>query len=293
MSRPYKVFATDMDGTLLNNKKEISEKNLKAMHDLYSEGIEVVICTGRPFSTVKKYLEQLDFPCWVIVNNGSVIRNKNREVISATYIKEEILKQVITTLEDEQAYFHASDENYIYIKNISKRIKMIHDYIFRVEKSKFKSIWTSVYNVLFSNTHKKVKFTSFIEKGGKIASIFVVCRNREKLNVIREKLASIKDIDISSSGKDNIEILDKEATKAHGLSRLLSKLNISPSEMVAVGDNLNDLTMIKYAGLGVAMGNSETKIKQNADWVTKTNEEDGVAHLIYEKVILRKEAVVK
>jgi len=289
MNKPYKVFATDMDGTLLNNKKEISEVNLKAMRDLHKAGIEVVICTGRSFSAVKKYLDQLDFPCWIIINNGSVIRNKGREIISTTYIKQVVLQNVIKVLEDEEVYFYASDENYVYIKSIYNRIKMLHDYISRVEKSKIKAFWRPIYNVLFSNTHKRVNYNSFIQNGGKITSIFAVCRNSEKINKIKARLTDIEGIDVSSSGKDNIEILDKAATKAHGLAKLLSKLSISSHEMIAVGDNFNDLTMIKYAGLGVAMGNGELEIKENADWVTKSNEEDGVAHLIYEKVIQLKE----
>ncbi|MBU5677113.1 Cof-type HAD-IIB family hydrolase [Alkaliphilus sp. MSJ-5] len=293
MYKPYRIFATDMDGTLLNYRKEISEVNLKAMRDLHKEGIEVVVCTGRSFATVKQYLEQLDFPCWLISNNGSVIRNKSREIVSTTYMKQTVLQKVIRILEKEDVYFHASDEEYYYIKSIYERIKMVRNYVSRVEKSKIKAFWRPIYEVLFSNTHKKVNFNSFIHNGGKITSIFVVSRNSEKINSIKAKLANIEGIDVSSSGKDNIEILDKGATKAHGLAKLLSKLNISSDEIVTVGDNFNDLTMIKYAGLGVAMGNSEAEIKEHADWVTKTNEEDGVAHLIYEKVIKLKEVAME
>lgn len=285
MEKPYKLFATDMDGTLLNDSKEISKNNLKAMRALNEQGIEVAICTGRPIATVKQYLEKLDFPCWLISNNGSVIRKKNGEVLSVTYMKQQALQEVINILEQEGVYYHISDAEYTYIQSILSRTEMIRDYMMRVKESKFKALWYPFYAVLFSNTHKKVNYNSFVKNGGKITSMFTVCNDFEKINRIKERLKNVEDIDVSSSGKDNIEILDKEATKAHGLEKLLSKLNISSDEIVAVGDNFNDLTMIQYAGLGVAMENSEMEIKKSADWVTKSNEEDGVAHLIYEKVI--------
>lgn len=288
MRRPYKLFATDMDGTLLNNKKEISQGNLEAMRDLYNKGIEVAICTGRHFYSTKQYLKKLDFPCWIVNNNGSVLRNKDKEILSVKYIKQEALQEIINLLEEKNIYYHISDEKYNYIQNRSERIKKIHDYMIRIKKAKFKAVWYPTYTVLFSRVYKKVNYNSFAQNGGKISSIFVICDNPERKSRIKEELKDIKDIDISSSGKNNIEILDKEATKGHSLKNLTSILNISSKEVIAVGDNYNDLTMIQYAGLGVAMENSEMEIKKNADWITKSNEDDGVANLIYKKIITSK-----
>ncbi len=285
MERPYKLFATDMDGTLLNDKKEISESDLKAMRDLHRRGIEVAICTGRPFSTVKEYLKKLGFPCWIISNNGSVVRDKNREILSVIYIKQETLQQIIDLLEQEDVYYHMGDIKYNYIQSLSERAEKIRDFMIRTKQSKFKALWYPIYTVLFSRTHKKIDYNSFVQNGGRIASIFVICDSSEKANKIKKKLMNIEGIDISSSGKNNIEVLDKEATKGHSLKRIASILEISLDEVAAVGDNYNDLTMIQYAGLGVAMENSEEEIKKNADWITKSNEEDGIANLIYRKII--------
>ncbi|HZK58144.1 MAG TPA: HAD hydrolase family protein, partial [Clostridia bacterium] len=182
-------------------------------------------------------------------------------------------------------YYHISDARYNYIKNPLERIRKIRDYMFRTKKPKFKSLLYPIYVVLFSKTHKKVNYNFFVQNGGRVASIFIICDSSEKANRVRERLTDIKDIDISSSGKNNIEILDKRATKGHSLKKIASILGIPLSEVVAVGDHYNDLTMIRYAGLGVAMENGEEEIKRNADWITKSNEEDGVADLIYKKII--------
>ncbi len=285
MERKCKLFATDLDGTLLTDRKEISKTNIRAMRDLHKQGIEVAICTGRPFFTVEEYLEMLDFPCWIVSNNGSVIRDKNGEVLYAVYIEQDILKQIIDLLERENIYYHMGDVSYNYVQSLSRRAKKIRDYMIKTKKPKFKTLWYPLYVVLFSGTHRRVDYSSFVQNGGRVASIFIICDDLEKLNKIKRKLIDIKDIDISSSGKNNIEILDKEATKGHSLKKIASLLEISLSDVIAVGDNYNDLTMIRYAGLGVAMENGEEEIKRSADWITKSNEENGVANLIYKRII--------
>lgn len=286
MKAPYKLFATDLDGTLLTNNKKISDGNLRAMRDLHEQGVEVAICTGRPFFTVTEYLNKLGFPCWIISNNGSVIRNKDREIFLVRYIEQGTLQQIVDLLEQEDVYYHMGDIKYNYIQSISERAKKIRDFMIRTKQSVIKTLWYPIYTVLFSKTHKKVDYNSFVQNGGKIASIFIICDSSKEADRIKKKLMNIEGIDISSSGKNNIEILDKGATKGHGLKKIASILEIPLNEVAAVGDNYNDLTMIQYAGLGVAMENGEEEIKKNADWITKSNEEDGIADLIYRKIIL-------
>lgn len=286
MKAPYKLFATDLDGTLLTNNKKISDGNLRAMRDLHEQGVEVAICTGRPFFTVTEYLNKLGFPCWIISNNGSVIRNKDREIFLVRYIEQGTLQQIVDLLEQEDVYYHMGDIKYNYIQSISERAKKIRDFMIRTKQSVIKTLWYPIYTVLFSKTHKKIDYNSFVQNGGKIASIFIICDSSKEADRIKKKLMNIEGIDISSSGKNNIEILDKGATKGHGLKKIASILEIPLNEVAAVGDNYNDLTMIQYAGLGVAMENGEEEIKKNADWITKSNEEDGIADLIYRKIIL-------
>lgn len=285
MSRPYKLFATDMDGTLLSDRKEISEENLRAMRHLYKEGVQVAICTGRHLASVKEYLKTLDFPCWLISNNGAVIRNTEGEVSSVVYMEKESLIDVVDILEEENLYYHISDISYNYIRSSLERISKMRDYMIRTKRPLFDSLWYPIYTVLFSGYYKRVDYRSFARNGCEAASIFVISDDYNSLSQVRKRLMNVANIDVSSSGRNNIEILNKEATKGHSLKKLASQLNIPIDRVVAVGDNYNDLTMIQYAGLGVAMENSDQAIKNQADWITKTNEEDGIAHLIYEKVL--------
>lgn len=276
----YKLLATDMDGTLLMDNKVLSQENIEALKRAKKQGVEIVICTGRPYPNVKPYLEQLGFDCWVITNNGAVIRNKEGKIISAVYMKPKALEEAIVLLQKENIYFHVSDEKHTYIKSYRERIKNIQRLILQTGASNLKALLLSTWFVLFNGSHKKVNFSSFTKDGGKAASIFILSKCQQQLENISKKLKDIKAVDITSSGHDNVEVLDENATKGKALKQLAKALNINQEAIIAVGDNYNDLSMIEYAGLGVAMNNAEKAVIEKANWVTKSNEEHGIAHLV-------------
>lgn len=276
----YKLLATDMDGTLLMNNKVLSQENIEALKRAKEHGVEIVICTGRPYPSVKPYLQQLGFDCWVITNNGAIIRNKQGDIISVVYMKTKALQEVIRLLQEENIYFHVSDENYTYIKSYRERIKNIHRLIIQTGASKLKAYLVSTWHVLFKGSHKKVDFSNFLKENGKAASIFILSSCRQQLQNLSNKLKNINNIDITSSGSDNVEVLDENATKGKALNQLAQMLNIDKERVIAVGDNYNDLSMIEYAGLGVAMENAEKAVIEKANWVTKSNENHGIAYLV-------------
>ncbi|AKL94227.1 Cof-like hydrolase [Clostridium aceticum] len=286
----YKLLATDMDGTLLMDNKVLSKENIEALKKAKEAGIEIVICTGRPYVTVKPYLDKLGFDCWVVTNNGAVIRNKEGKIISVVYMKSQALDETIKLLEEEKVYYHVSDEKYTFIKSRRDRIHFIKKFILQTETSYWKATLLAPWIVLCRGNHKKVKFSTFVSQGGRAASIFILSEDKEELQNLKkkiQKIKSIKDIDITSSGWNNVEVLDAEATKGKALEKIAEVINIKKEEIIAVGDNLNDLSMIQYAGLGVAMKNGEKEVIEAADWVTTTNEEHGIAHLV--KHVIEKE----
>ncbi|SDK13624.1 Cof-type HAD-IIB family hydrolase [Natronincola ferrireducens] len=286
----YKLLATDMDGTLLMNNKALSSENIEALRRAKEKGLEIVICTGRPYVTVKPYLEMLGFDCWVVTNNGAIIRNKEGEIVSVTLMEDETLGQVLKILEKDDVDYHVSDEKFTYIRSIGQRIRLIRSFLLQTEMAYWKAYLLSIWAVVFNGSHKKVDFSSFVNKGGRAASVFIYSKDRKKLENLKKEMKKIKRIDLTSSGIDNIEILHENATKGKALERLSNMLNIEKEEMIAVGDNYNDLSMIAYAGLGVAMENGEEEVIEAADWITTTNENHGIAHLlencpdIYEKI---------
>ncbi|SET82370.1 hypothetical protein SAMN05660297_03620 [Natronincola peptidivorans] len=276
----YKLLATDMDGTLLMDNKSLSQQNIDALRRVKEKDIEIAICTGRPYNSVEPYLRQLNFDCWVITSNGSVIRDKEGKIISVIYMKSEALKKAIEILEEEKIYYHISDEKYTYIRNQLQRVKFLRKVIFQTSATYWKAWFLSLWIVLFDKNYKKVDFSTFTRNNRNATNIFIYSEDTKQLQAIKEKLEKIKGVDVTSSGQNNIEVLDNDATKGKSLEGLAKLLNITKKEIIAVGDNFNDLSMIQYAGLGVAMKNAEKEVLENADWITKTNEEHGIDYLV-------------
>ncbi|KAB3535334.1 HAD family phosphatase [Alkaliphilus pronyensis] len=275
-----KMLATDMDGTLLKNNKTLSTNNIKALKKAQEKGIEIVICTGRPYATIKPYLKEIGFPCWVVSNNGAVIRNKEKEIINIINIDNRAILDLIPILEKENIYFHGSDGCHSYIKSYRERIKVIKNYI-KLKSSSHFTTWTkSLHAVFLSGAHRKVDMRKYVLSGGTFASLFIYSLEPKQLENTKSKIKNVGGIAITSSGRENIEILHESASKGNALKKLSQQLNISTNEIAAVGDNYNDLSMISIAGLGVAMENAEEEVLKSAKWRTKSNEDDGVSYLI-------------
>lgn len=276
----YKLLATDMDGTLLKNDKKISSRNLKALESASKKGIEIVIATGRSYSTLKKYTDLFSFDCYLITNNGSIIRNKFHDVEKSVCLEPDATLEIIKVLKNQNVYFHSSDAENIYIQSYKARFLeakrfLQHEYTNPV--SLYKSL---LLKMIFDRNLKKINFRKISDQNISINTFFILSEQERVLCKIKEQLSQIKGVAVTSSSSNNIEALSDKASKGSALSYVGEKLQIKTNEMIAIGDQLNDLSMIQTSGLGVAMANADKKVLEKADWVTKSNEDHGVAYAI-------------
>ncbi len=275
-----KFMATDMDGTLLDDHKRLTSNNIAALQQMHQAGIQISLCTGRPFHTVEPYLHQLNIPCWLITNNGSVIRNPQGDIVHTQYIQPEALQQVLAILsQPPKLYFHGSDNQKTYTESRWKRMKNIYGFQRQSLSSPVRAGFHALRTVYFSPIHQQVNFMSFSQRGGQLANIIVISRDAEALSRKREQLEQIKGIYLTRSGHDNLEVLDQRATKGNALEWLTEYLGVSLEEVAAIGDHDNDASMLELAGIGFATGNAEKTIKERADVVTVTNNEDALWHV--------------
>jgi len=276
----YKLLATDMDGTLLKNNKKISEKNIKALEIASNNGIEIVIATGRSYSTLKKYTDLFSFDCYLITNNGAVIRNKVHEVERSVFLEPKATKEIIQVLRNQNVYFHSSDAENIYIQSYRARFleaKRFLQHEYTNPLALYKSLFLKM---IFDRNLKKIDFHKILDQEIPLNTFFILSEETRILDEIREQLSLIRGVAVTSSSSNNIEALSDEASKGAALSYIGEKLRIKKNEMIAIGDQLNDLSMIELSGLGVAMANADNKVLEKADWITKSNEEHGVAYVI-------------
>ncbi len=237
----FKLIALDMDGTLLNEKKEISAENLLAIQQALDAGIKVVIATGRGLQSALPVLQKYQLHLPVIAVNGSEVWESPDRLLKRKLLSSEAVQFLL-------------------------QIAIKHD------------IWWWAYAVecAFHKDHKvdDVNAIQWLKFGFE-------SQNIDLLTKIKNQLREMDEYEITNSYEDNIEVNPKGISKASGILALCNTYGYQMSEVIAVGDSENDISLIRAAGLGVAMSNAQEEVKKAADFITLSNDEHGVAHVIH------------
>lgn len=272
----YKMICTDMDGTLLNTNKEISDKTKETIKIAHEMGVHIVLSTGRMFNSANYYASMIDIKTPIISANGAFIRDRSKEeVIYKNVLGKENCKIILGILKKHKIHGHFHTPSALFSDKLVFSAKIYDDMNKdlpednKIEINIIKDNWDEVFE---KNEESIVKCIGIDEDVEKV--------KRAKIDMLK-----VNGVEVVSSYENNFEIMTKGVSKGRGVEILAAYYNIKPEEVICIGDNENDLSMIKFAGLGVAMGNAPYSIKKEADYVTDTNDNDGVAKVI-EKFIL-------
>ena len=285
-----KCIATDMDGTLLNGKMEISMFNRQAIKEAQEKGIEVVIATGRIYEEARSILSQAGLVCPIISSNGAEVRQQDGSVISAVAFERKRAKTVVDLLNHEQIYMELYTNEGGYTIDVEKGIDVIVDLYLSEKFSVSEEDVRHVTRTRFtSGTIKQLHHFAEVLEDDKqmVYKMIAFCLDNVFLAEVRAQLEQIDEIVVSSSGGNNLEITAKGAEKGIALRRFTKEKGIDLAETMAIGDHFNDLSMLTLVGRPVAMGNAEDAVKSVCTNVTATNEEDGVGKAIYEAMNLQ------
>lgn len=280
-----RLIALDMDGTILSPDHSISIKNKEAIWEAQKNGIEVVIATGRSFLEAFDPIHDAGLNVPYICINGAEVRDQQGNLISETHILEEDISKVTTILDDEAIDYQLFIDKQVYTKNIEAPIdtfiqlaeaanqvpqvdEIRREVMDRVERGIIRQV--DSFNPLIA------------EHGSSIYKIFGTSYNRDHLDRAREALKQFPGLAVSSSGAGNLEITSVNAQKGIAVEQYATSKGISMDQVMVVGDNYNDLSMMERAGRAVAMGNAPDAIKAACTHVTATNEHDGVGLAIQE-----------
>lgn len=267
----YKLLVLDVDGTLLNDEREISKRTLAALLKVQQMGVRIVLASGRPtygLMPLAKTLELGNYGGFVLSYNGcQIIKAQNGEILFERRINPEMLPYLekkarkngfaIFTYHDDTLITDSPDNEYIKNEALLNNLKII----------------------------KEDEFSTAID--------FAPCKcmlvsDKEKALIGLEQhweKRLVGTLDAFRSEPYFLEVVPCGVNKANTLGALLEHLGVTREEVIAVGDGVCDVTMLQLAGMGVAMGHSQDSVKVCADYVTASNEEDGVA-LAVEKLIL-------
>lgn len=286
----YKLVAIDLDGTMLNQYGIITEKTKKAISKAQEKGVEVMIASGRAITSVKRFSKEINSNKYFISGNGAITYDiKNNKILYENILSKTKALQIIKICEENSIYYNVYTENGIIAKNLSyNTLYYYKDNLTKPDENRTHiNIVENVYDY-------------FEQREEKILKIMICDEHKTVFNSIVRKLKELSEIEvlevshmsrkIIKQGTDEIaleyfytEVSAKDVDKWNALEEIIGLMNISKEEVVTIGDNANDLKMITNAGLGVAMGESAPYVKQSADIIAPTNDEDGVA-IILDKI---------
>lgn len=258
-----KMIVLDCDGTLLNSKKEISETTKKALVSAMDRGIKVMLASARPFYRLKPMLETLGSNVadqyTIAFNGGLIMNNTETEIILSRSFAAEQMKRIIEVGDEAGTMMFLYTQNAILANRDDPKYRQKNpDVAFYV---------CDLHEVDFAKT--EIFKVAYVNK----PDVTVQLRTNLPTDMY-------DNFEISSSVPQFVEFTPKDVTKAYALKLLCEKMNISADEVVAFGDEDNDLPMLNFSGFGIAMGNAAQRVKNVADYVTTSNDEDGVARAL-------------
>ncbi|KPU45145.1 putative phosphatase YwpJ [Oxobacter pfennigii] len=279
----YKLIVSDMDGTLLNSSGEISKENADAIKEAMKSGVEFAIVTGRPYVSAKSILKESGIKCSVIGCNGAQVADENGNIVKTHYINRDSLNAIIKRAEKANIYYHIYDDNYIYTKSRFDLLKVLKNYSKSAVSSQFsiRKIIRGIKRLYFTEVNVKRNLAAFAaSKKGGFYKIQVSSTDKEALAKFKESIKGIPHVDITSSNYYNVEVGVEGVTKGTALKELADLKGIKREEIIAMGDNYNDMPMLVYAGCGVAMDNAVDEVKAACSFHTKSNDDHGAAYAI-------------
>lgn len=236
-----KLIALDMDGTLVNHEGEVSPENEQAIKRAKEKGIHVVLSTGRSLFTCRDISDELGRSSYLVTVNGGEIYDHEYNLVDRIPLDIDLVKQLWVLKEEHDVYF-----------------------------------WSSTSQGLFNS---RKPFDLDIESYNWLKFGFDI-QDDDVRKVMMDELVKNEALEITNSSPTNIEINPAGVNKAAALVKVCKWLDLSMDQVMAVGDSMNDIAMIREAGFGVAMGNAQEAVKEAADWVTGINTEHGVAQAI-------------
>ena len=261
----YKLIVLDLDGTLTNSKKEISSRNRETLIRIQEQGIRLVLASGRPTYGIVPLANELrmnEFGGFILsYNGGEIINWETQEMIYENVLPNDVVPVLYECARSHQLSILTYDGAEIVTEN------SLDPY---VQKEAFlNKMAIRETNDFLTDITLPVAKCLIVGDAGKLIPVEseLCIRLQGKINVFR-------------SEPYFLELVPQGIDKALSLSVLLENIGMTREEVIAIGDGYNDLSMIKFAGMGVAMGNAQEPVKKAADYITLTNDEDGVAEAI-------------
>ena len=284
MTPPIRLLAVDIDGTLLNSQFHISPVDLHALHRAQESGIEVVLVTGRRHAFALPLAQQLGFDLWLISSNGAVTRSLSGDSFHRDFLPIETCRQLCAAMREFRGNsvitFDKESQGALVLERLDELTVSIQRWL---EKNmRFIEFVIPIEDALVTDPVQAM-FCGSIARMQDALSCLDASRLRDRITVLRTEYP-LRDLSI-------VDVLNRDCSKGHALKRWAKHRGIAREQVMAIGDNYNDVEMLAFAGLPFIMGNASAELRSCGWPVTLSNDENGVATAI-EQVLGKSKVLV-
>lgn len=279
-----RLIVSDMDGTFLNNRQEITDRNRSAIDYARKKGVEFMIATGRNYTSILPLLKQYDIVCSCMLMNGAEFRNEAGKVVKKLPIPYEKGQELLKLLEKEGFYPEIMDSDgfyTIYTKEQARIGMLGRMRCLRPNASEKELEEMMLHSVFYQNLEYADSLETLRQRGIEIAKIIIFHQDTKRIEATREKIRQLGGLAVSSSYPVNIEINDIHAQKGLALNAYIQERGIKKEEVMVFGDGLNDYSLFTEFPNSFAPENAMEEIRQLAGTIIESNEKDGVGKTIY------------
>lgn len=279
VTTPIRLLALDIDGTLTDPNFQVPARNIAALRAAHEAGIEIILATGRRHDYALPIAQELGFPIWLISSNGALIRSSNSETFFTDRLPAKTARELIQYMDEFRGHAVLTFDRPANVPGNDSLVLESAD-----ELNKTVSRWLEL-------NQPYIKFVSPLEDAlteDPLQAMY--CGRLAAMEVLQKRLSQADFLDkitVMRTQYDHrdlciLDILNRECSKGHALRRWAEERGLRPEQIMAIGDNHNDLEMLEFAGVAVVMGNASNELKQNGWMITGSNEESGVAQAVYD-----------
>lgn len=279
----YKLIAIDIDGTLLNSKSELTDGTIEILKQASERGIYIVLTSGRMTSVIKEFCQKIGADKFLIAENGaSIVDLQTNELIYKKYISKKVVLDIVDMCEENDIYYMIYTNKELIVKNLKHMALFFYKQNYNpnarlethIADRRYIELLKDDFTKIMICDEDRVIYNSIVNRLRKNSDIDVMDIPHISTKVLNigteEKVISYSYADISAKGTN----------KWSAIEALITTLGIKSEEVIAIGDNINDMQMIRNAGLGVAMANGSPALKEIADEIAPSNDDDGVAYIV-------------
>ncbi|MBS4177519.1 Cof-type HAD-IIB family hydrolase [Lederbergia citrea] len=268
----YKLLALNIDGTLLQDNGRINKMTREAIEYAKKKGISVILTTSRNFPSAKRVAKTLKIDEYIVSHQGGYIGKEWKKPIFVNRIHEQISSEIVSLLESFPCQIKLVHEQF----SLGNKVKLPENMMAKV-------VFQPSGKFSYSEQYVDVLSDRLLDSPVSPPKIEALFEHTADFADAKKAITEMYDeVDCIDSGSLKLEIVAAGVSKLNGVKLVCERLGILPYEVVAIGAGMDDLPLVKWAGLGVSMGNAPIEVKQAANWNTRSNNDNGVAYMVKE-----------